>query len=47
MFNVIYRSAICTAINAITLALMHAGVAMRDMVVSCSTGEGRGDAMLS
>jgi hypothetical protein len=28
----------CTAINAITMALMHAGVAMSDMIVACSAG---------
>ena len=31
----------CTAINAITMALMHAGVAMSDMIVACSSGRQR------
>jgi exosome complex component RRP41 len=31
-------STICTMQNAITLALMDAGVAMSDMVVACSSG---------
>lgn len=32
------RSIICTIINAITMALLDAGVAMIDLVVSCSVG---------
>ncbi len=31
-------SLLCAIINATTLALMHAGIAMRDMVVACSVG---------
>jgi ribonuclease PH len=29
---------LCPAINAATLALMHAGVGMKDFVVACSAG---------
>lgn len=32
------RSIICTIINAVTMALLDAGVAMIDLVVSCSVG---------
>lgn len=35
-------SIICTIINAITLALMDAGIAMSDMVTACSVGHVRG-----
>ena len=31
-------SALCAIINAVSMALMHAGIAMKDMVVACSVG---------
>jgi ribonuclease PH len=36
---VIDRSVLCTTFNAINMALMNAGIAMSDMIVSCSAGQ--------
>jgi hypothetical protein len=35
----LYRSLICAIINALTMALMDAGIMTSDMITSCSAGE--------
>ena len=35
---ILVRSLICVILNAIGLALMHAGISMSDMILACSAG---------
>lgn len=37
-FFICCRSVTCTAVNAMCLALMHAGISMTDMAVACTVG---------
>ena len=42
MLILLIRSLLCCIVNAISLALMEAGISMSDMMVACSVGIVRG-----